>query len=162
MKTQHRRTTSDPGGRLQRNMAWLVHDVIELVELQLRLVGVDVSEGAKESRVPVILIIGGACLFLGTAPVLMGGLALFLASALEWSIAASLCVVALLGAVVAAVMAFTGYRSARKALGLLHRSRDELTANLHWIKKTLVSDGSVTPSKTAESVSRFQYERSSR
>jgi len=162
MNTQHHRSNTDPGSRLQRNMAWLVHDVIELVELQLRLVGVDVSEGAKESRVPIILIIGGACLFLGTAPVLLAGLALFLASALEWSIAASLCVVALIGVVVAAAMAFVGYRSTRKALGLLHRSRDELAANLQWIKKSLVSDGSVSRSKTAESVSRFQYERSSR
>lgn len=126
-----------PGAAFRENVSGLLHDVIELGELQTRLFLVDLNEAKRGSIVPILLGVGSFCLALASVPILLAGLAWALVEYAEWDLAAAFTVTAIVALVVAGCMAWSGWRLMSRALGKLSRSRDELATNVAWIKSAL-------------------------
>ncbi|HBN79702.1 MAG TPA: hypothetical protein DD473_28540 [Planctomycetaceae bacterium] len=140
---QSRQKTGAPERRIQRNVSAFLHNVIELFELQGKLLAVDLRDSTNSLKLPAALLIVGMCLFLGMIPVFLGGLAFYLHQQAEWSLGASLMSVASLATMIAAALCYAGFRLSASGIGLLRRSQEELKENIAWIKSALVETDSV-------------------
>jgi uncharacterized membrane protein YciS (DUF1049 family) len=141
-------TTMNGNGRLHTKMpdvagsvSELTHNVIELSELQARLLALDIKKSSRRTRTCLTLAIIGVCLLLGTMPVALLALAYLFVEQLGWSHAAALGVAALVGLVVAALVGGTAWGMVRSGLISLERSREELSRNIDWLKSTLRAHG---------------------
>lgn len=120
-----------------RNVADLAHDVITLAELQCRLLGADLREGAGKSRMPAVMLVTAPILALAALPVILFGCARGLMMATGWSEAAALVTVGGGALLLAGVLGWIGWSRLRSATRILSRSKREFTENLHWIKTAL-------------------------
>lgn len=119
----------------------LTHDVIELTELQARLLMLDFKKSSERTRTCLILGVVGVCLLLGTIPVALLALAELLVEQLEWSRAAALGVATLVGLALSAIVAAVAWGYVKQGLISLDRSREELNRNIAWLKSTLRNSG---------------------
>lgn len=140
---ESRQKAGAPERRIQRNVSAFLHNVIELVELQAKLLSVDIRDSTNSLKLPVILFAVGFCLFLGMIPVLLGGIGFILYQQLEWSLGASLISVAVIATLISGGLCYTGFKLSASGLGLLRRSQQELKENVAWIKSALVETDSV-------------------
>lgn len=115
----------------------LLSDIVELGELQAELAMVDARESMQKAVAPVVLLVVGAVLGLGAVPVLLLALgeALHEFGGLErtWSYLISGAV----GAALAGLLAWLGYRKVGDVLEAFNRSRAELSENIRWVKYAL-------------------------
>jgi uncharacterized membrane protein YqjE len=123
------------------SVSGLTHDVIELAELQTRLLKLDLQKSTQKTRTCLILAVIGACLLLASLPVALVALAALLVEQFEWSQSAALGVATLVGLVLAGIFAGAAYGIARSGLFAIDRSRDEFNRNIAWIKSTLKDQG---------------------
>jgi hypothetical protein len=123
------------------SVSGLTHDVIELAELQTRLLTLDLKRSSQKTRTCLILAVIGACLLLASIPVALLALAELLVEQLDWSRSAALGVATLTGLLLSAIFAGIAYSIARSGLVSLERSRDEFNRNVAWIKSTLKNRG---------------------
>jgi hypothetical protein len=126
------------------SVSGLTHDVIELAELQAKLVALDLKKSSQRTRTVLVLAILGICFVLGTIPVALTALAHLLAEQLGWAQSAAFGVAALAGIVLAAIVLGTAWAMIKSGLISLERSREELARNLDWLKSTLKSRGAAS------------------
>jgi hypothetical protein len=119
----------------------LTHDVVELTELQAKLLMLDVKKSSRRTRTCLILAIVGICFLLGTIPVALAALAQLLVEQLGWSQAAAFGVAALAGLVLAGLAAGAAWGIIKSGLMSLERSREEFSRNIDWLKSTLKNRG---------------------
>lgn len=119
----------------------LTHDVIELSELQARLLSLDAMQSVAKGKVCLIMAIVGTCMLLGTIPVALLTIAALLVEQLEWSYAAAAAVATGIGLLIAAIVLGVAYGYVKKGLTSFDRSREELQRNIAWLKSTLKSRG---------------------
>jgi hypothetical protein len=119
----------------------LTHDVIELSELQTRLLLLDIKKSTQRTRTCLILAVVAACLLLGSIPVALYALARVFVEFLEWPESASFGLAALIGLVIAAIIGGAAYAIVKSGLFSLDRSREEFSRNIAWIKMTLKDRG---------------------
>jgi hypothetical protein len=115
----------------------LAHDVVELGELQAQLLKLDVTVAWQRMRTGLVLAVVGACLLLGSIPVVLLVISEALAEFAGWSRTASLGLAALIGAGAAAAMAALAWRWLKTTFATFERSREEFSRNLAWIKSSL-------------------------
>ncbi len=115
----------------------LTHDVIELTELQVKLLTLDIRKSAEKIRLCVIVAIIGICFLLASIPVALFALAEVFIEQLEWSRYAALGASTLVGVLISAVLGGAAYSIAQSGLFTLDRSREELKNNVAWIKTAL-------------------------
>jgi len=117
----------------------LTHDVIELAELQVQLLGLDMKETTQKTRTSLILAILGVCMLLGSIPVALIALGEFLVEQMGWAQSTGLIVATLVGVVLSLLILAAAWWRLRSGMGTLQRSREELNRNIAWIKASLRS-----------------------
>ena len=144
--------TEDPSGqgshrqsrRMAGNVAGVIHDVTELIELQARLFAADIKAAVRESILPLVLMVTAVCILLGAMPVLLLGVAEVLAAQVEWSRTVSLLVAAGMGVGVALLVLVIAWWRLRRGISHLDGSLEELERNVAWIKQVLKNEGPAT------------------
>ncbi len=123
------------------NIGEFVHDVVTLSELQSKLFVADLKDFRSGTVAPGSLMGLASVLFVGCVPVLLMGIAWLLVDydvlAPGWALLAA----GSGGAIVAGLMALTGWFIFRRQLAILDRSRAELEKNVTWIKSVLKHSG---------------------
>jgi len=142
----------NPAARLGRNVSGYAHDVVTLVELQLRLFAVDLRDSSKTAGVGLGAIAAGVLTSLGAIPLIFVTIALALVEFAGWSQTASFGITALLGLVVGAGAAWFGWRRLLSAGKTFGRSKAEAVETLRWIKESLRP---TEPDAAPETFSRF-------
>jgi hypothetical protein len=137
MNTNGRVRSKDP--KVMTSFADLAHDVIELAELQSKLFTLDVKSSAQKTRTSLLLAAAGACVLLGSIPVALFALAEVFVEQLGWSEAGGFAVATLIGLVISGGLLAAGWMRFKSGLNTMHRSREELSRNIAWIKASLRS-----------------------
>jgi uncharacterized membrane protein YciS (DUF1049 family) len=135
MNTNGRHRTTTPN--VAASVAEVTRDVIELTELQSQLLMLDLKKSAEMAKACIILAIVAACLLLASIPVALIAFGYLLVEQLEWSVAGSMGLAALVGLVLCGIVAGVAYGYVKRGLVSIERSRDELRRNVAWLKSTL-------------------------
>ena len=137
MSTNGRVRDEEPN--VATSFSGLAHDVIELSELQAQLFVHDVKSTGQKTRTSLVLGVVGACVLLGSVPVLLFALAELFVEQFGWTRSAGFAVSAVIG--IAASAGFLAAAWNRLSVGLksMQRSRDEFNRNIAWIKSSLRS-----------------------
>ncbi|MBX3443939.1 MAG: phage holin family protein [Planctomyces sp.] len=134
--------------RFGRNLSGFAHDVATLAELQFRLLAVDLRDAKKAAGLAVMLMAAGLVLAFGMIPILLAALAYVLVDFAGWPLSAAFGVVALGAVVLAAGMAFVGWKRLTRGTATLNRSRRELKETFHWIKESLRPGDELSPANS--------------
>jgi hypothetical protein len=126
-----------PPVAVARTASDLVHDVVQLVELQAALFKEDAREGTKKLVKAGLFFAAAACCLVGSIPVLLLTLAYSLIELLDWSYTAALGTAAVTGLLVALAAGLAGKTFWKQFDSAFDRSREELPRNLTWIKRAL-------------------------
>lgn len=134
----HREQPAAPPSEVRGGIADLLHDMMELAELQIRLLLADGRQAWPGSRLSLLGILAGVVLALGSMPVLLAGVALGISAASGLSTGAGLALTgALLGVVPAGALVWLCLGRLRKSVGTLSRSAEELSTNIACFKAAL-------------------------
>ena len=128
---------SHPAKKFGRNVSGYAHDVVTLVELQLRLFAVDVRDSSKAAGLGVGAIGAGTLAAIGAIPLIFVTIAVALVEFAGWSFTLSFGLSALLGLVTGAVLAYFGWKKLLSAGETFGRSKAEAVETLKWIKESL-------------------------
>ena len=132
------RTASRSAGKaVSRNVAGLVQDMVELAELQVQLVNVDIREATSKATWPLLSILAGVSLALGSIPVLLLSLGWVVIRRAGLPHDAAFALAALIGFLIAGALAWFGWRKLNATLAVLSRSKYELIENIRWVKSAL-------------------------
>jgi hypothetical protein len=129
----------DQDASVTRSISGLIHDVLDLSELQARLLAVEARAAKEAVRTGVILFAGGSVVALAAIPVALLSLAEALVAYAGWSRTAGLLAASAAGLAIALTLIMTGLRYLRGDVVAFPRSRQELARNIAWIKSGLVS-----------------------
>jgi hypothetical protein len=113
--------------------------LIELCELQGRLLLADTKAASRRLLWFAILAIIGAVVLLGAVPVALHALGMYFASAFDWSESAGLALSAGMAAVVGAILLAVAVTVVRAGIARFGRSRSEFNQNLEMLKKVVSS-----------------------
>jgi hypothetical protein len=128
-----------PSARMGRGVGGLLHDLVELGELQTKLVVADAKEGTSRTTTPIVLIVVAAVTALAALPILLGGVAVAIAEFAQWSTGLCLLAVGGIALVLAALMAWIAISRLKGLVTTFDRSRSELACNVEWLKQVLAS-----------------------
>jgi len=121
-----------------RNTGEFLHDLVTLIELQMRLLFIDGQEGMRGLLWPTVTLVTGLAVGVATLPVALIALALTLTEVTSLSPAQSAAIAAGTGLLIAALFAGFGWWSLRSPRGnAFERSGREWRQNLRWIKDAL-------------------------
>jgi len=128
-------------GSLVGNIAEFGNDVATLAELQAKLAAYDARECVSRATIPLIVVAAASVLAVGSVPVLLIGLADWIASRAGISPGTSQIIVGLVCLALAGVAVFLAFRASLRSLESFRRSNEELTRNISWIRTVLVHSG---------------------
>lgn len=97
----------------------------------------DCRHGLHGLLISVALLVVAAMVALGTVPIALILLAELLMQAAGVSGAAAYAIAAMCGFIVAATLGLVGWSRLRRIRRVFHRSREEMTRNITWIKNAL-------------------------
>jgi uncharacterized membrane protein YdbT with pleckstrin-like domain len=115
----------------------LVHDAVELAELQLQLFAADGREMARKSAPPVLTVIAGVTVAMSALPLLLVSLAYALVDLAGLPIWLAILSSAIIGVVIGGVAVLVGIRWLRPQLEIWRRSAGELKENVTFLKGAL-------------------------
>lgn len=144
-QAQMRNGSSNGASELGENFSGFAHDVTSLVELQVRLLAVDLRDAKSRSGPAIGFLLAGLVLLLGCIPVLLFAGAHVLIEFAGWPASGAYAVAALAGLVVGGGLGYAGWKKLMAAAGTLSRSKEELTETLQWLKRALKPHGRVDP-----------------
>jgi hypothetical protein len=137
MNTNGRVREEEPN--VATSFSGLAHDVIELSELQAQLFALDVKCTTQKTRTSLLLSVVGACVLLGSVPVLLFALGELITEQTGWPLSAGLAIAAVIGIAISAALLLAARNRLSSGLSSLQRSRDEFSRNVAWIKSSLRS-----------------------
>jgi Putative Actinobacterial Holin-X, holin superfamily III len=105
----------------------------------------DVKSTTQKTRMSLLLGVIGACVLLGSVPVLLFALGELIAERTGWPLSGGLAVAAVVGIAASAAILAAGWNRLSVGLSSMQRSRDELSRNIAWIKSSLRSQSSTKP-----------------
>jgi len=143
MNTNGRIRDEEPN--VATSFSGLAHDVIELGELQAQLFVHDVKSTTQKTRTSLLLGVIGACVLLGSVPVLLFALGELIAERTGWPLSGGLAIAAVVGIAASAAILAAGWNRLSVGLSSMERSRDELGRNIAWIKSSLRGQSSTKP-----------------
>jgi hypothetical protein len=129
-------------GQMSGNVAGVLRDVVELGELQVRLLVSDTKSVVRKSVLPLILMVAAASTLLGAIPIALLALAEALVTQAQFSRPISLLISAAVAVVVAVALYYLGRWRLRESVHQLDSSREELAQNAAWFKQVIGSGGS--------------------
>ena len=130
-------STQSPPKGVAKGMGELAHDIVSLAELQLELFRVDCLEGLRRILIPVVLLLFGGFVAVGTVPIALILVAEFLVQTAGLSRTAAFSIAAMSGVIVAVAIGVVGWSYLRGVVRVFERSREELASNMTWIKHAL-------------------------
>lgn len=120
-----------------RSLSGLAHDVIELGELQSRLLLMDVRASSRRIRTTLVLAAVAAVVLLGCIPVALTSLAEYLIVAAEWTRPVAMLAATTAGLVVSGLLFGLTWARWQTGFATFDRSRDEFHHNVDWLKSNL-------------------------
>ncbi len=130
-------TSVSPPQAVARSSMEFLHDLITLVELQAKLIGIDVQAGLPRVILSLTLLLFGICLALACLPLCLAVMALAIAEYWQFSLSQAFGIAVLAGLLIAALSAGIAVLRLRQAHHLLDRSTTEWRQNMRWAKQTL-------------------------
>jgi len=115
----------------------LARDVVELTELQGKLVAIDAVTAWQRMKGGLLLVVVGACVLLACLPIVLLIGAYALIEFAGWSHTAGMAVAGGGGLVIASMLLAVAYYRLKTMLEPFNRSREELSDNLAWLKAKL-------------------------
>jgi uncharacterized membrane protein YqjE len=134
-----------PAAALGRGVGGFAADLLSLAELQWQLLMLDLRESGQNVVAPLVLAGLAIALGLGVFPVLLIAIAFgFIGAGMAagWAFLIS----AVIGLVVAGVLAVIAWGLSRQIFQPINRSKQELAENIRWIKESLNRGGRVAHS----------------
>lgn len=128
--------TSSPAG-VRKNLAGLSHDVLSLLELQVRLFQFDVRESLTRGRFPAAMIVVGLVMALAALPILLFGGARALIDFAGVPEFLAYAAVGLTTLALAIAIGWGALRSLRTTFDPLQRSQAEFQHNIGLLKAML-------------------------
>jgi hypothetical protein len=125
--------TRRPGG--------LAHHLIELGELQLKLLRTDVGEATQAAKIGTILMALSVVLLIAVIPILLLALTLGIEELFDLSRGVSLLITAGIATLLGIGLLWAGWNIVLRGAGKISRSRVEFKKNVKWLKQ-LVSPNS--------------------
>jgi hypothetical protein len=148
------------GAAFRENLSGLLHDVIELGELQVQLLLLDLSAAGRRTALAALLVGSALVLALGTVPVLLLAIGWTVVQFAGWTHAAAFALTGLVALVLAAGLAWFAWRRLNAAISKLSRSREEFATNVRWIKDALKQNTSPSRrSRTGRATSDVSQQR---
>lgn len=126
-----------PINTLRSSTRMLVHDAIELAELQLQLFAADGREMARKSAPPVLTVVAGLVIAISGLPLLMVGLAYALVELAGFPIWIAMFSSAVIGVVIGGTAVLVGIKWLQPQLEIWRRSAGELKENVDFLKGSL-------------------------
>jgi hypothetical protein len=131
-----------PATVIAQNLGDCARDVVELGDLQIRLLQADLKQSMRQAILPAVscalaLAFGMACF-----PVLLMAIAYLFVELAQWSFAASFFAATGIGLLIAGLLGAVAWWAVRRITGL-ERSKKELTENVRWLKEALSTSGRV-------------------
>lgn len=126
---------------LKQNFAEVLHDVGDLAELQWELLQADMEDARQRATGPLITLVVIAVIALGAVPVLLLSLGELLAYYAEWPTGWAYLLVVAITAVAIGITAKVAINRLGKATKTFQRSREELTANIRWMRQVVKAHG---------------------
>lgn len=116
-------------------------DMIELAELQVKLLRTDVKDLIQRAKLPLVVLIVGMVAAIAALPTLTFGLAQWLAQRMDIALWTSQLIVGV--AILAIAILFVAIAVARlqHALAALHTTTSELAKNFAWLKELVQRNG---------------------
>jgi uncharacterized membrane protein YqjE len=124
---------------ITKSFSRLAHDVIELSELQARLLTLDAQALSRSLLLSLCLAAVAILLSVGAIPIALLALAEVLISNYSWPREAALATTAVFAIATSCMLLAIIWRSLSRGVATFERSRDELKRNLAWIKSALRS-----------------------
>ncbi len=128
---------NSPITELQSSTRKLVHDTVELAELQLQLFAADGSEMARKSAPPLFLMIAGVVIAISGLPLLLGALASALVKLVGFPVWLALITSTGAGLTIGGIAVYVGIKWLQPQLTIWQRSAGELKKNVEFLKGTL-------------------------
>jgi hypothetical protein len=130
-------SATSPVTGIAQSLAALAGDVVELTELNVRLVREDAKLAGQKALSPAIWLTVGIALLVACLPVLGFGLASCLAEFSGWKLwIAQLLIGAIMGAAAVGICVYA-LLSIRRAGAQFGRSTKEIANNVAWIKSVI-------------------------
>lgn len=133
----------NPGRAMTRNVGEFAGELLALIELQWRLLTVDVKQGLRRMMFPAGLLLLGLVLLVASFPILLMMVGFFLVQA-GLSPGVAFLIAFVIGMVAAGIAGIVGWLLLRNSVSTLNRSRQELSQNLRWIRGALKHSGRAT------------------
>ncbi|QDU95389.1 phage holin family protein [Lignipirellula cremea] len=130
-----------------RGAGELAHDVIELGELQVNLLRADVSEALERSTLPAIVVAIGLVAAASCAPAIVLSVGFALAEFTPLSVAGGLAIASVSVFVLSMAAAGLAAWRMKSSFAVFHRSMDEFSRNVRWIKAVLRHGGAASPTR---------------
>lgn len=122
---------------IRQNAATLAQDFIRLVDLQIQLLTIDLSDFWLKSRVGIALIVIGGTTMLAAIPVLLLGLAELLHTQTRLTLEGAQLTVGAVALLTGGLFLWISLQLLTKASTSLDRSRAELKSNMDWLRSVL-------------------------
>ena len=128
---------NSPISELQSSTRKLVHDTVELAELQLQLFAADGREMARKSAPPLFLMAAGVTVAISGLPLLLAALASALIEYASFPIWLAMITSTVAGLGIGGVAVAVGIKWLQPQLTIWRRSADELKKNVDFLKGSL-------------------------
>ena len=128
---------NSPPRAMARNTGELLSDAMTLVELQSKLLLVDVKADLRQLIIPLALIVGGVIITLASLPISLIAVALALDAATDLQLWAAFAISFAFAIVIAGGLVGGGAWYLLHRLSFLARSRSEWAQNVRWFKNLL-------------------------
>ena len=126
-----------PISELQSSTRMLVHDAVELADLQLQLFAADGREMARKSTPPLLMIVAGVVIAISGLPLLLIGLAYALVELAGFPIWIAMLITAIAGIAIGGAAVVVGIKWLQPQLEIWRRSAGELKENVEFLKGSL-------------------------
>jgi hypothetical protein len=125
------------------SIAELGNDIMNLAELQAKLVALDAKEAASRATLAVSAVALGLVIAVASVPVALLGLADVLARTLQIQPGWAMLLTAAVALAFAGLIVVVFTRQIPEALNTFRRSKEEFARNLAWIRTVIVHSGRV-------------------
>lgn len=131
-KMSHSPGNMPPGGGLAR-------DLLELGELQFKLLRTDLTEAMQATKWGSIMLVLSAAFLIAVVPILLLALTLGIEELFDLSRGISLLITGGVATLVGILLLWLGWTIVQRGAGKMSRSAHEFKNNMRWIKRLVTS-----------------------
>ncbi len=115
----------------------LAEDLLSLSELQVKLLVIDARAATRRAMLPLAVLLTGGALCVAAMPLMLLGVAMWLAAETDLSTMQSMALIGAAGTLIGGLAVWGGIRGVRTALLIFSRSAKEARSSLSWIRQAI-------------------------